>query len=162
MDSPHAIGFYVSSALSIGGGLAVAFLGNRARRALALLVTGIGVAGVDASLSAGFAAIVVLLSFAGSAVLLARPDYRAVEWAVGSAWRQVGAISAALLFVALAYAAYRGAFASVRFNGGAFGAAAVGTLLFARDALATEAVGALVLATLVALTVAWRARDRSR
>ena len=62
MDSPHAIGFYVSSALSVGGGIAVAFLGTRTRRALALLVAGVGVAGVDASLSAGFAAAVVLVS----------------------------------------------------------------------------------------------------
>ena len=61
MDSPHAIGFYVSSALSVGGGIAVAFLGTRTRRALALLVAGVGVAGVDASLSAGFAAAVVLV-----------------------------------------------------------------------------------------------------
>jgi NADH:ubiquinone oxidoreductase subunit 6 (subunit J) len=162
MDSPHAIGFYVSAALSIGGGLMVAFLRSRLRRSLALLVVGIGVAGIDASLSAGFAAIVVLLSFAVSAALLGRPDYRAVEWAVAGGWRQLGSIAAALLFVALAYAAYRGAFASVRFNGGAFGAASVGTLLFTHDALAVEAVGALVLAALVALTVAWRVRDRSR
>src|SRR5436853_1506856 len=77
LDSPHAIGFYVSSALSVGGGIAVAFLGTRTRRALALLVAGVGVAGVDASLSAGFAAAVVLVSFAACAALLARPDLKA-------------------------------------------------------------------------------------
>ena len=162
MDSPHAIGFYVSSALSVGGGIAVAFLGTRTRRALALLVAGVGVAGVDASLSAGFAAAVVLVSFAACAALLARPDLRAVEWATASGWRQAGSLSAALLFVALAYAAYRGAFAHVTFNGGEFGTAAVGRLLFAHDTLATEAVGALVLVCLVTVTIAWRMRERGQ
>src|SRR5712691_8510946 len=106
MDSPHAIGFYASSALALGGALVVVFAGRRGLRALALLISGAGVAGVYASLSAGFAALVVLASFAGSA--------------------------------------------------------AVGRLLFARDALAAEAVGALVLAALAGLTVAWRVHDRSR
>jgi hypothetical protein len=160
LDSPHAIGFYVSSALSLGGGLAVAFLNTRGRRAVALLVAGVGVAGVDVSLSAGFAALVVLISFAACAALVARPDYRSLEWAVASGWRQAGSISAAVLFIALAYAAYRGAFAHVSFNGGELGTAAVGRLLFAHDALATEAVGALVLVSLVTLTIAWRARER--
>ena len=68
----------------------------------------------------------------------------------------------AILLAALTYAAFRGDFAHVVFNGGFFGSVAVGRLLFARDALATEAVGALVLAALVGLTVAWRVHERSR
>src|SRR5207248_11710395 len=125
MDSPHAIGFFVSSAIAIGGAVFVALLPGRELRSAALMVAGIGVAGVDASLSAGFAAAVVLVSFAACAALLARPDLRAVEWATASGWRQAGSLSAALLFVALAYAAYRGAFAHVTFNGGELGTAAV-------------------------------------
>jgi len=160
LDSPHAVGFYVSSALSLGGGLAVAFLDTRGRRAVALLIAGVGVAGADLSLSAGFAALVVLLSFVGCAALLARPDYRPIEWAIANGWRQAGSVSAAVLFIALAYSAYRGAFANVTFNGGELGAAAVGRLLFAHDALATEAVGALVLISLVTVTIAWRVRER--
>ena len=160
MDSLHAIGFYASSAVALAGALAVAFLSTRGSRALALLIAGVGVAGVDASLSAGFAAAIVLLSFAGAGMLLARSDYRAVDWVVASGWRQLGSVSAAVLFVALAYAAYRGAFVHVTFNGGELGTAAVGRLLLAHDALATEAVGALVLVALVALTVAWRLRER--
>ena len=105
MDSPHAIGFYVSSALSVGGGIAVAFLDTRTRRALAMLVAGVGVAGVDASLSAGFAAAIVLLSFAACAALLARPDLKAVEWTIASGWRQAGSLSAAVLFAVVALAA---------------------------------------------------------
>jgi hypothetical protein len=77
-------------------------------------------------------------------------------------WRQLAAVGAAILLAALAYAAFRGDFAHVTFNGGFFGSAAVGRLLFARDALAAEAVGALVLAALAGLTVAWRVHDRSR
>ena len=81
---------------------------------------------------------------------------------VGHVRRQLAAVGAAILLAALAYAAFRGDFARVTFNGGFFGSAAVGRLLFARDALAVEAVGALALATLVGVTVAWRVHDRSR
>jgi NADH:ubiquinone oxidoreductase subunit 6 (subunit J) len=162
MDSPHAIGFYVSSAVALGGGLVAVLAGGRGLRSLAVLVSGAGVAGVYASLSAGFAALVVLASFAGSALLLARPDYSTVMGGAEHVWRQLAAVGAAILLAALAYAAFRGDFAHVTFNGGPFGSAAVGRLLFARDALSVEAVGALVLAALVGLTAAWRVHDRSR
>ena len=162
MDSLHAIGFYVSSALSLGGALLVAFLSDRSRRSIALLGVGVGVAAVYASLSAGFAAFVVLVSFAGCAVLIARPDARTYQWGAAGLWRQVGAAGTALVFAGLAYAAYRGAFAHVTFNGGAFGAAALGRLLFARDVLAAEAIAALIAVALIAATLAWRARERGR
>jgi hypothetical protein len=162
MDSPHAIGFFVSSAIALGGAAFVALLPGRELRSLALLVAGVGVAGVDASLSAGFAAAVVLVSFAGCATLLARPDHRTFHWIAGGMWRQLGALGAALMFLGLAYAAYRGGFAHVKFNGGELGTAAVGRLLLARDALATEAVAVLVLIALVVVTLMWRARERER
>lgn len=162
MDSPHAIGFYASSTLALGGGLATVLLPGRGWRSLALLISGIGVAGIYTALSAGFAALVVLISFAGSALLLARPDYRAVTGHTRRLWRQLGAIGAAVLMAGLAYSAFRGGFARISFNGGFFGSAAVGRLLFAHDALATEAVGALVLVALVGLTVAWRVHERTR
>jgi hypothetical protein len=161
MDSPHAIGFFVSSAIAIGGAVFVALLPGRELRSAALMASGVGVAGVDASLSAGFAAAVVLVSFAGCAVLLARPDYRAFTW-TGGTWRQLGGLGAALMFASLAYAAYRGAFAHVQFNGGALGTAAVGRLLLARDAFATEAIAILIVIALVVLTLLWRARERDR
>jgi NADH:ubiquinone oxidoreductase subunit 6 (subunit J) len=160
MDSLHAVGFYASSAVALAGALLVAVLPGRGTRALALLAAGVGVAGIDASLSAGFTAAVVLLTFAGCAALLARHDYRSFDFTGGLLWRQLGAIGAAMLLVALAYAAYRGNFAHVTFNGGPLGTAAVGRLLFARDAVATEAVGVLVLIALVCLTVVWRLRER--
>jgi NADH:ubiquinone oxidoreductase subunit 6 (subunit J) len=162
MDSLHAIGFYLSAALSLAGGLSVAFLPDRARRGLALGVAAIGVAGIYLSLSAGFAALVALVCYGACALILAGPAYRIVEPAVGGRWRQAGAIAAAALMAALVYAAYRGNFHSATYFGGPFGSAALGRQLFAHDALATDAIAALVLVALVGATLMWRARDRSR
>jgi NADH:ubiquinone oxidoreductase subunit 6 (subunit J) len=162
MDSLHAIGFYVSAALSVAGGLSVAFLPDRSRRGLSLGVAAIGVAGIYLSLSAGFAALIALVCYGGCALLLAGSTYRIVESSVGGYWRQVGAVASAALLAALAYAAFRGHFVHATFFGGAIGSAALGKLLFAHDALATEAVAALVLVALVGATLTWRARDRTR
>jgi hypothetical protein len=162
MDSPHAIGFYASSVVAVGGALLVALIPGRGARALALLVAGIGVAGIDASLSAGFTAGVVALTFAASAALLARHDYRSFDFVAPALRRQLSAVGAAVLLVALAYAAYRGGFAHVSFNGGALGTAAVGRLLFEHDALATEAIAVLAVIGVVVLTIAWRGHERER
>jgi NADH:ubiquinone oxidoreductase subunit 6 (subunit J) len=173
MDSLHAIGFYVSAALAGVGGVLLAFLRGHWNRGVALAVTGLGLAGIYASLSAGFAAVVVLVCYAVCALLVARPDYRSIEQAVGGAWRQVGAVGAAGLFAVLAYAAFRGQFAHLdagwtgyaplteTFNVGSFGSVAVARLLFGHDALATEAIGGVVLVALVGAAVAWR-RERPR
>jgi NADH-quinone oxidoreductase subunit J len=170
MDSLHAIGFYVSSGLSVAGGLAVAFLQSRGRRSLALAVAGIGVAGIYTSLSAGFAGVVALVSFAGCALLLAGLSYRAIEPAVTGRWRQIGALAAAALFGALAWSAFRGSFGSPwtgyapwrpdSLAGDGFGATQVGRQLFTHDALSADAIGALVLVALVGATAVWRGRER--
>jgi NADH:ubiquinone oxidoreductase subunit 6 (subunit J) len=62
----------------------------------------------------------------------------------------------------LCYAAWRGNFVQATFYGGEINSVAVGRLLFAHDALATEAVGALVLVALVGAAAAWRLRERGR
>ncbi|HEY4889071.1 MAG TPA: NADH-quinone oxidoreductase subunit J [Candidatus Dormibacteraeota bacterium] len=163
MDSLHAIGFYVSAAVSLGGGLLVALLPGRGARGLAMAIAGAGIVGLYFSLSAGFVGLVALVCYAGCALLLAAPHYRVMDTMVAGAWRQAGAVAAAGLFVILAYAAWRGDFAHTSpFNFGAIGSAAVGRLLFAHDTLATEAVGALVLVALVGATAVWRGRDRGR
>ena len=162
MDSLHAIGFYVSAAISLGGGLLVAFLPTRGPRGLGLGVAGLGITGLYASLSADFAGLIALICYAGCALLIAGPRYRIVDSPTGIVWRQAGAVAAAGLFAILAYAAFRGDFVSATYRGGEFGTAAIGRLLFAHDALATEAVGALVLVALVGATAAWRVRDRGR
>ena len=162
MDSLHAIGFYVSAAISVGGGLALAFLPGRGARGAALAVAGLGIAGLYLSLSAGFAGLVALVCFAGCALLLAAPQYRVIESAAGAMWRQAAAAGAAGLFAILAYAAWRGDFVRAIYYSGDIGTASVGRLLFAHDALATEAVGALVLAALAGATAMWRGRGRGR
>jgi hypothetical protein len=162
MDSPHAIGFYASSGVALLGALLVALLPGRGTRAAALLLAGIGVAGVDVSLSAGYTAGAVLLTFAGCAALLARHDYRSLDFVRGARPRQLGAVGAVVLLGGLLYAAYRGNFAHVVFNGGPLGTAAVGRLLLEHDGLATEAVGVLAVIALVTLTVLWRVRERER
>jgi hypothetical protein len=162
MDSLHAVVFYASTAVAMAGAVLVALLPGRGLRALALFAAGAGIAGIDVSLSAGFTAGVVLLTFAGCAALLARHDYRSLDFPTGVLWRQLGAVGAAVLLVALAYAAYRGNFAHITFNGGALGTAAIGRLLFEHDAAATDAVALLAVIALAALTVAWRVRERER
>jgi NADH:ubiquinone oxidoreductase subunit 6 (subunit J) len=162
MDSPHAIGFFLSAAVSVAGGLFVAFLPDRSRRGMSMGAVAIGVAGMYVSLSAGFAAVVALVCYGACALVLAGSAYRVVEPAIGAWWRQLGALGAAVLLAALAYAAYRGDFAFDNYFGGPFGSAALGRLLFAHDALAVEAVAVLVLVALVGATLAWRVRDRTR
>src|SRR3989442_12292407 len=108
MDSLHAIGFYVSAALAGAGGLFLAFTNSRQRRAVALGLVGLGVAGIDLALSAGFAALVVLICYAGCALLAMRPDLRFLEQAASGLWRQAGAVGAALLPAGPPYAAFSG------------------------------------------------------
>jgi len=87
-------------------------------------------------------------------VLLAGPTYRVLESATATIWRQLGAVGAAALLIALAYAAYFGDFNNAKYFGGDFGSAALGRRLFAHDALATEAIAALVLVALLGATIA--------
>jgi NADH:ubiquinone oxidoreductase subunit 6 (subunit J) len=162
MDSLHAIGFYVSSGVSVIGGLGVALLGGRGLRGVFLAVCGAGLAGIYISLGAGFAAIVALVCYLGCAALVAGPRYRRVETVVGPMWRQLGAIGAGALLLVLGFAAYRGSFVSAKLTGDGFGIADVGRLLFARDALATDAVAALVLVSLIGAAAVWRVRERGR
>lgn len=162
MDSLHAIGFYASSGVSLAGGLGVALLPRRDWRAAALAVSGIGLAGVYLSLSAGFAAGVALVCYLACAVVLAAPAYRALETAIHPLWRQIGALGSALLVVVLAYSAFKGDFVQARFFGGTLNTAALGRLLFEHDALATEAIALLAIAAAAGGTALRRLRDRGR
>jgi NADH:ubiquinone oxidoreductase subunit 6 (subunit J) len=162
MDSLHAIGFYASSGISLAGGLGAALLPSRGQRGMALGVAGLGLAGIYVVLSAGFAAAIALLCYAGAAWLLANARYRPVEDVAHPNWRQVGAIGAGGLLALLAYSAFRGDFMHATFYGGAFDVAAVGRLILAHDAIATEAVAVLVVVALVGATAMWRVRERGR
>jgi NADH:ubiquinone oxidoreductase subunit 6 (subunit J) len=162
MDSLHAIGFYVSSGVSLAGGLGVALLPSRDQRGVSLGVLGIGLAGIYLTLSAGLAAIVALVCYAGCAAMFASPRYRRLETVAGAGWRQLGAIAAGMLLAILAYSAFRGDFVHASFYGGTFGAANLGRVFFAHDAVATEAVAVIVFAALAGATAAWRVRERGR
>src|SRR5258708_12088677 len=143
MHSLRAFGFYASAGFSLAGGVGVALLTRRGWRGAALGLVGLGLAGIYLSLSAGYAAVVALVCFAGCALMFASPQYRRMDAVVGPLWRQLGAVSAALLLAVLVYSAFRGDFAYASFFGATFGTANLGRLLFAHDALATEAVAAL-------------------
>jgi NADH:ubiquinone oxidoreductase subunit 6 (subunit J) len=162
MDSLHAIGFYVSSGVSLAGGLGVALLGSRDQRGVSLAVLGLGLAGIYLTLSAGLAAIVAVVCYLGCAAMFASPQYRRLEAVVGGTWRQAGAIAAGVLLAILAYSAFRGDFLHASFYGGTFGAANLGRVFFAHDALATEAVAAIVFAALAGAAAVWRGRERGR
>ncbi len=162
MDSLHAIGFYVSSGVSVIGGLGVALLGGRGMRGLSMAVCGVGLAGIYISLGAGFAAIVALVCYLGCAALVAGPRYRRIESVAGPMWRQFGAIGAGALLLVLGFSAYRGTFVAAKPSGDGFGIADIGRLLFAHDALATDAIAALVLVSLIGAAAVWRVRERGR
>jgi hypothetical protein len=163
MDSLHAIGLYVSSGVLLLGGLAVAVMPTREVRGIGLAAMALGLAGAYLSLSAGFAAAVALVCYAGCAVMVAvGPGYRTVEAVVTPLWRQLGALGAAALLAVLAFSAFRGDFVHATFSGGAFDARIVARLLLEHDVLATEAIGALALVAAAGATAAWRVRDRTR
>jgi len=161
VDVLLTIAFYVCAGLALAGALCSALLpGASPWRLLALLGVAVGTAGVLASLSAGFAALVVLICMLTAAVLLSGP--RAIAAAAAGAAReaswvaQVGAAAAAALFIVLAYAAVRGDFVRGSYPGGWFGAAFLGRLFFTRDAIAIQAVAFALLIGLVGAA----ARDR--
>jgi NADH:ubiquinone oxidoreductase subunit 6 (subunit J) len=162
MDSLHAIGFYVSSGVSLAGGLGVVLLPRRTQRGLAMGVVGLGLAGIYLTLSAGFAAAIALVGYLGCAALIAGSQYRSLESVAAPIWRQLGAIGAAGLLALLTYTSFRGDFAHGGFLGGTFNAGSVGRVLLAHDALATEAVAALILVALAGAAAAWRLRERVR
>jgi NADH:ubiquinone oxidoreductase subunit 6 (subunit J) len=162
MDPLHAIGFYVSSGVSLAGALGVALLPGRGLRGASMALTGAGLAGIYLSLSAGFAAAIALVCYAGCAILIASPLYRVLEGVVSPLWRQVGAVGAAALLAVLAYSAFRGGFVHASFYGGTFGVANLGRLFFAHDAMSTEALALLVLVAFAGATAVWRVRERTR
>ena len=162
MDSLHAIGFYVSSGISVAGGLGAALLPSRTQRGAGVGVLGVGTAGIYLTLSAGFAAGVVLVCYLAVAFMFASPQYRTLLGVAAGAWRQIGAIAAAVMLAALVYSALRGDFAHAGFFGGTFGGTNLGRLLFEHDAPATEAIALLVLVAFAGATALWRVRERPR
>jgi len=156
VDVVLTIVFFLCAILAVAGAVGAA-LGQAAPwRLLGLLALAVGVAGVLASFSAGFAALIALVCLGASAVLLGPTD-AAAPGPQGRLAAQVGAVAAALLLVILLVVALRGTFAGVPHAGSVFDAVALGRAFFGRDALALEAVGATLTA---ALAVGALARSR--
>lgn len=171
MDVALTIVFFLCAILAVAGAVGAA-LGPAAQwRLLGLIVLALGTAGVLASLSAGFAAVVALVCLAASAVLLGSMDAvpatrggrrAAAEPVAAPGGRaalsaQIGAVAAAALLVILLVVAFGTTFARGGRAGSAFDAVGLGRVFFGRDALALEAVGATLTA---ALAVGALARSR--
>lgn len=150
MDIILTLAFYFCAGLAVAGALAAA-IASGGRRSLGLLILALGTAGLLASLSAGFAALVALVCLGGSALLVGGlgEDGSGVPVVLGrralALSAQLGGLAAAFLFALLAYVAWQGDFAHGAYPGGSFGAAALGRRLFAHDALAADAAGALLM-----------------
>lgn len=150
MDLVLTIVFSLSAILAVAGALATALLPAGPRGLVGLLAVAVGTAGVLVSLSAGFAAVVALVSLGAAALVLGREQAAAAGAAVDQRTlpAQIGAVAAGLLVLILVYVALRSTFAAAPFNGDGFGIAALGRALFGRDAMAMEAVGAMLLVAL--------------
>lgn len=143
MDALHSTLFYLFAAVAVIGALLAALARSRGLGALGLLLLALGVALELADLSAGFAGLIVfVLLLAAAGLALSVP--LALEAPLRRA-DNLGALAAALLFGALAYASYRGLYHSTAYPGGTFNAAALGRLLAGRDALGLIAVAAATL-----------------
>src|SRR5260370_31324188 len=95
MDSLHAIGFYVSSGVSLAGGLGVALLPSRGQRGVSLGILGLGLAAIYLTLSAGLAAVAAVGCYLGCAALFASPQYPPGGTLAGPAGRRGGATAPA-------------------------------------------------------------------
>jgi hypothetical protein len=142
----------------MAGAAAVAWFDGRARRGLGLVVFGGGIAGLDAALSAGFAAVLVLACYLAIAWTLAlRPG--AVATIAPGPFRPTGqaaAAVAALTLVALLYTAFRSDLHHGVFPGGGFDAAALSRVLFGREAMGLVAATSALLVAGAAASAAGR------
>jgi NADH:ubiquinone oxidoreductase subunit 6 (subunit J) len=148
LDTLHSVLFYAFAAVTVAGGLVAALLEARLR-ALGLGLVAIGVGGLLADLDAGFAALFSLVALGACALLILQlPAPR--RWEPAGAARQLGAALAGLAFLGLAYAAFRGSYATSGGLIGTFNAAGLGRLLFAHDSFAVEALAGALLVAMIA------------
>jgi hypothetical protein len=161
LDGLHSGLFYAFAAASVAGGLLTGLSTGR-RRALGLALVAVGLAGLLADLDAGFAALATLVAFGASTLLLLRPGGPRAEPDLepGGLLRQLGAALAGVVFLVLAYIAFRGDYFAGYQAGGRFNSAALGRILVGHDALPLEAVAAALLVGAAALTLFGRVRAR--
>ena len=161
MDALHSGIFYAFAAVTVAGGLLAALAAGRPR-ALGLALVAAGLAALYADLDAGFAALVTLVALGLSALVLLRAGAGRTATALepGTLVNQLGASLAGVVFLVLAYIAFRGAYFADYHAGGSFNTAALGRLLVDRDALAVEAVAAALLTGAAAAVLFARVRAR--
>jgi NADH:ubiquinone oxidoreductase subunit 6 (subunit J) len=153
VDLVLTIVFLICATLAVAGALGASIGPSASWRQLGLLAMVVGTAGVLASLSAGFAALVALVCLGASVLLVgagAAAPGRIGRRSVPTVPAQAGAVAAALLLVVLLVVALRGTFAAGGGAGPGFDAAGVGRAFFGRDALSLEAVGATLTVALAA------------
>lgn len=165
MDLVLTLVFYGCAVLALAGTVVAALAAAPAWRLLALLGVAVGAAGLLLSLSAPLAAAVALVALAGAAVVVAGDEVvtagvgRAAPFRAALAGAdlptRLGAAGVVLLLAVLLVMALGGGFASHAWDGSF---ASAGRVLFGRDAVATEAVGACLLVALAAGAAAWSRR----
>ena len=152
--------FWLMAAMTVGGALAVVSVRSIFRAALMLIVSFLGVAGIFATVSAEFLAVVQVLVYAGGIAVLVifavmmTPDVRAANR--GTPVQPVALVAAAVLLSVLVYAIVQaqwtllpadlpGPWADVFVDT----PARLGRLLLSDFVLPFEAAGVLLLATVI-------------
>lgn len=160
MDLVLTIIFFICAILAVAGAVGAALAPAASWRLLGLLALALGSAGVLASFSAGYAALIALVCLVASAVLLGGAGgvpVRLGDVRAAALPAQVGAAAAAALLAVLLVTAVGGTFVVAGQAGPGFDPGSLGRAFFGRDALALEAAGAMLTA---ALAVGAAARGR--
>jgi hypothetical protein len=158
LDALTSILLYACAAIAVAGSLGAA-IAPPALRSLSLVVMTAGTVAVLAVLSAAFAAAAFLAVGLASALLLGGTG-PVVREGRGGLVLQLGGVTAALLFVVLAYAALKGSFGHGTYPGGFVNSAAVARLLLDRDAMAGVAAGGILLTAIAGAAASWRTARR--
>lgn len=157
MDLVLTIVFDIFAILAVGAAFAAALAPTASWRLVSLIGLAVGTAGVLVSFSAWFVALVALICLGASALLIGGGEERLPALRTLPQWRGMGArlggLAAGLLLVVLVVVAVAGSFATGGSGGGGLDASAVGRVLFARDAMAVDAVGAALMVALAAAAV---------
>jgi NADH:ubiquinone oxidoreductase subunit 6 (subunit J) len=157
LDLVLTIVFYIFAILAVGAAFAAALAPTASWRLVSLIGLAVGTAGVLVSFSAWFVALVALICLGASALLIGGGEERppalrtlppAGPWP--SLGARLGGLAAGLLLVVLVLVAVAGSFATGGSGAGGLDASAVGRVLFSRDAMAVDAVGAALMVALAA------------
>lgn len=164
MDLVLTIVFYAFAILAVVGALTAALSATASWRLVGLIAVAVGTSGVLFSFSAWLVAPLALVCLGASALLLGGgPQDRGAASAPRAGLVEarpatlVGVAATAALFLLLVVVAAGGSFQNAGSGSAGVAPSVLGRVIFARDALAVEAVGAGVM---IALAVGAFARGR--